>query len=104
MPDPLRPPAYVRRFRDALLSVAPAHIEFAESKPPIRGHRGILHTSRLQYNDSPWNHLGREHEYTFAIGDARLEVSLHAALDEPDTAASDGWRVRSHATPDDHRA
>src|SRR2546425_7292082 len=82
MPDPLRPPRYVRRFRDALWSVAPKSLELPISNPQIQGHRGILHTSLIKYNEDPINLLGREHEYTFAIADKRLELSMQLYLNE----------------------
>jgi hypothetical protein len=71
-----RSPVYVGRFRDVLWSVALTQIELPITKPPIHGHRGILHTSRIQYNQDPINILDRAHEYTFLIGDQRIEVSM----------------------------
>jgi hypothetical protein len=67
---------YVGRFRDVLWSVAPTQIELPITKRPIHGHRGILHTSRIQYNQDPINILDRAHEYTFLLGDQRIEVSM----------------------------
>src|ERR1043166_1338186 len=88
MPSARRPPRYVRRFQDTLLSVAPTRLELPICKPPIEGHRGILHTSRIEYSEDPINLLGREHEYTFLIDDERVELSIQLYLN-----ISHHWRL-----------
>lgn len=88
MPHPRRPPRYVRRFRDTLLSIRPARLELSASNPPIQGHRGILHTSLISYADHPINFLRREHEYTFIIHERRIELSIQLYLN-----ITDHWRL-----------
>ena len=83
-----RPPVFVRRFRDVLWSVAPTRLELPISKPAIQGHRGILHTSRIQYNQDPINILERAHEYTFLVGEQRVELSMQLYLN-----ITDHWRL-----------
>jgi hypothetical protein len=83
-----RPPRYVQRFLEALLEVAPSHLELPICRPPIRGSRGILTTSAIMYNEHPFNLLRRHHEYTFQVGDTRLELSMQLYLNE-----TDHWRL-----------
>ena len=83
-----RAPVFVRRFRDVLWSVAPTRLELPISKPPVQGHRGILHTSRIQYNQDPINILERAHEYTFLVGEQSVELSMQLYLN-----ITDHWRL-----------
>jgi hypothetical protein len=88
MPTWFRPPRYVKRFRDVLCTVAPKSFELPIARPPIQGHRGILHTSRIQYNDDAINLLGRQHEYTFLVDGKRIEISMQLYLN-----VTDHWRL-----------
>ena len=83
-----RPPVFVRRFRDVLWSVAPTRLELPISKPAIQGHRGILHTSRIEYSQDPINILERAHEYTFLLGKQRVELSMQLYFN-----IADHWRL-----------
>jgi hypothetical protein len=81
-----RPPAYVRRFSDLLGGIMLDRIELA--RPRIEGHRGILTTSTIRYNDQPWNLLNRRHEYTFYVAQKRIELSMQLYLN-----VTDHWRL-----------
>lgn len=62
---------------------------------PLTGHRGILSTSRIQYNDRPTNLLGRHLEYTVAASTSNgrpLEVSLQLYLN-----INDHWRLFAYS-------
>ena len=83
-----RPPTYVRRFCDVLRGVTLDHMELPIARPPITGHRGILHTSKIWYNEQPWNFLNRNHEYTFYVAEKRVELSMQLYLNE-----TNYWRL-----------
>ena len=70
-------PRYVERFRDALLAGRPRAVELQLGRWTILGQRGILTTSKIQYNQDPSiNVLGRELEYTFRWDDEQIEISM----------------------------
>ena len=82
-------PVYAKRFRDILLGESMERLDLEFGKNRISGHRGILTTSRIQYNREPFNLLGRDLEYTFRLSPERdLEVSLQLYLN-----VSDHWRL-----------
>ena len=85
-------PAYVSRFRNALLAKTVDTIDLELSRPHVAGHRGILTTSLIQYNQEPFNLLGREHEFTFYLGpNNRVEISLQLYLN-----TSNHWRLYAY--------
>ncbi|MGA7744511.1 MAG: HNH endonuclease [Polyangia bacterium] len=85
----MRAPAYVLRFRDLLVENTLPALDLEFGKTRIAGHRGILTTSRLQYNHEDWQLLHRELEYTFTIGrEQQLEISLQLYLN-----VNDHWRL-----------
>lgn len=83
-------PRYIKRFRDVLLDVRINKISIDCCSPEIKGERGILTTSKIQYNkDESINLLGREHEYRFHLPDgAWVPVSIQLYLN-----VKDHWRL-----------
>lgn len=77
-----RVPAYVSAFAEAILDRPPADVTMPipGRRGAVFGHAGILAPSRIQYNEKPFNILGRSLEYTFWIEPVReyrgTEVSL----------------------------
>lgn len=76
-PRNIKAPMHVKRFRDILLDNPIDCLDSDYGKMHISGHRGIQTISRIQYNWSPINLLGRDLEYTFHISpEHKVEISL----------------------------
>lgn len=77
-----RVPTYVSKFVEAITSRPPTNVTMPipGRRRAVTGHRGILTTSTIQYNDEAFNLLDRSLEYTFWIEPVReyrgIEVSL----------------------------
>lgn len=85
-------PGYVQRFRDALLEVQISKLSISCCEPEISGERGILTTSKIQYNKRLFNLLGRDHEYTFHVDQRRIQVSIQLYLN-----TANHWRLFAYA-------
>jgi hypothetical protein len=73
-------PAYVSRFAQALLKEKVESLRLDLCRPPVSGYHGILTTYRIQYNQEPFNLLGRTHEFTFEIDGVGIPLSLQLYL------------------------
>lgn len=76
-------PAYVQRFRNALLDAQVEDLNVGCCSPTVGGEHGIPATSKIKYNNDEVNLLGREHEYTFHLpSEVRVQVSIQLYLNE----------------------
>jgi hypothetical protein len=90
----MRAPSYVKRFAEALLAARVEPIDLPVARLSIRGRRGVLTTSRLQYSARPWQLLSRELEYTFWLpSGSPIELSMQLYLN-----VRDHWRLFAYTS------
>lgn len=69
-------PVYASSFANALLKARVDRLQLDLCFPAVQGYRGILTTTRIQYNDESFNLIRRAHEFTFELPEKRIPLSL----------------------------